>query len=60
METQIITENEDGSIDLEITVNSLHEIAAWIVSRGEGVKVIEPIGLKNEVIKIAQSCLKNY
>lgn len=60
METQVITENEDGSIDLEMTVNSLHEIAGWIVSRGEGVKVIDPSNLKQLVIDLAKKTLSNY
>lgn len=60
MESQKIKENPDGSIIIEITVNSLNEIAAWIVSRGYGVKVIEPVELKKQVIKLAKDTLKNY
>lgn len=57
---QDITDNEDGSMDLSITVNSLEEIASWIVSRGEGVTVLEPQELKERVISIARGTLKNY
>lgn len=57
---QKITKNEDGSIIFECTVNSLSEISAWIVSRGEGVKVIEPDQLKNIVIELANGTLNNY
>ena len=39
MESQVITENPDGSIVLETTVNSLDEVASWVVSRGAGVTV---------------------
>ncbi|HYX07115.1 MAG TPA: WYL domain-containing protein, partial [Bacteroidales bacterium] len=60
METQVITENEDSSIDLEMTVNSLSEVAGWIVSRGKGVEVIEPKTLRDEVIKLAGETLANY
>ncbi|MBM4166561.1 MAG: WYL domain-containing protein, partial [Ignavibacteria bacterium] len=60
METQLISENKDGSIVLEITVNSLEEIASWIVSRGEGVKVLEPRELKERVINLAEETLNNY
>lgn len=60
MESQIISENPDGSFLLEATVNSLNEIAAWIVSRGEGVTVLEPPELKEAVIKLAKDALKNY
>jgi hypothetical protein len=57
---QKITKNEDGSITFECTVNSLSEIAGWIVSRGEGVKVITPVQLKNFVIELAEGTLRNY
>jgi len=57
---QKITKNEDGSVIFECTVNSLSEIAGWIVSRSEGVKVLEPHQLKNVVIELAEGTLKNY
>ena len=57
---QDITENEDGSFNLKITVNSLEEIASWIVSRGEGVTVLEPVELKEKIINLAKGTLKNY
>ncbi len=60
MESQIIEEYEDGTMDLSITVNSLSEIASWIVSRGEGVIVIEPPELKEKVIELAKGTLGNY
>ncbi|MBX3007639.1 MAG: WYL domain-containing transcriptional regulator [Melioribacteraceae bacterium] len=55
-----ITEEADGSIIYETVVNSLNEISAWIVSRGEGVVVLEPESLKNIVINTAKDVLKNY
>lgn len=57
---QKISKNEDGSVIFECTVNSLSEIAGWIVSRGKGIKVIEPNQLKNVVIELAEGTLKNY
>ncbi len=57
---QKITKHPDGTINFECTVNSLNEIASWIVSRGEGVKVIEPEELKNMVIDLAKGTLINY
>ncbi len=57
---QKITKNPDGSIIFECTVNSLGKIAAWIVSRGEGVKVIEPEELRLLLIRLAQGVLINY
>jgi len=51
---------EDGSIIFEATVNSLNEIADWIVSRGEGIKVLAPDKLKEHVLGLARGILKNY
>jgi predicted DNA-binding transcriptional regulator YafY len=60
MESQVITENPDGSIVLETTVNSLDEVASWVVSRGAGVRVMEPAQLKEKVLALAQDALANY
>jgi predicted DNA-binding transcriptional regulator YafY len=57
---QKVTKQEDGSIIFEATVNSLNEIAAWIVSRGEGIKVLASDKLKEHVIELAQGVLNNY
>lgn len=60
MEHEKITELEDGSVIYETTVNTLDEIAGWVVSRGSGVKVIEPEELKKKVIQLANESLGNY
>ena len=60
METQVITENEDGSIVFEATVNSLQEVASWSVSRGSGVTVLEPAELREMVVLLARGALANY
>ena len=60
MEFQKLTEAADGSIIYETIVNSLKEIASWIVSRGEGVIVLEPKELRNLVIETAKGVIKNY
>jgi predicted DNA-binding transcriptional regulator YafY len=57
---QKVTKQEDGSIIFEATVNSLNEIAGWIVSRGEGIKVLSPDKLKEHVLELARGVLKNY
>jgi predicted DNA-binding transcriptional regulator YafY len=57
---QDITGHDDGSVDFKITVNTLEEIAGWIVSRGEGVTVLEPPELKEKVIRLAKGTLSNY
>lgn len=54
------TYNEDGTMILEVIVNSLNEITSWIVSRGQGCVVLEPKELKEQVIKIAKETLSNY
>jgi predicted DNA-binding transcriptional regulator YafY len=60
METQVITENDDGSIVFEATVNSLQEVASWAVSRGSGVTVLEPGELREMVVLLARGALANY
>ncbi len=60
METEILTEEGDGSVVFETTVNSLEEMASWVVSRGEGVQVLEPQRLKEMVIDLAKGSLANY
>src|SRR5512140_654065 len=60
METQKITEESDGSVIFESTVNSLTEVASWVVSRGQGVEVLEPAELKTKVIELAKGALSNY
>lgn len=57
---QNITKQQDGSSIFECTVNNLNEIAGWIVSRGVGVKVLQPTELKELVISLAEGALSNY
>jgi predicted DNA-binding transcriptional regulator YafY len=57
---QKVTKQEDGSIIFEATINSLNEIAGWIVSRGEGIKVLAPEKLKVHVLELARGALNNY
>lgn len=60
LDSEQFTEQPDGSIIYEATVNSLDEIAGWVVTRGEGVNVLEPKELKEKVIQLAKGVLKNY
>jgi predicted DNA-binding transcriptional regulator YafY len=60
MEYQNIVDNPDGSVDLELIVNSLDETASWIVSKGKGIVVLEPDILKQTVIEIAEAVNSNY
>ncbi len=54
---ETIAENKDGSIDVEGVVNSLDEMAGWIVGFGGYIRVILPTELKNKVIKLASKYL---
>lgn len=60
MDTEKFTELPDGSLIFETIVNSLDEIASWIVSRGEGITVLLPDELREKVIKLAKGVLNNY
>lgn len=60
LDSETFSVQADGSIEYTATVNSLEEIAGWIVTRGEGVKVIDPPELKDKVIQLARGVLKNY
>lgn len=58
--SQKLIENPNGTAILEATVNSLEEIAGWVISRGDGVQVLEPVKLKEMVISLAEGALRNY
>jgi predicted DNA-binding transcriptional regulator YafY len=60
MDADSITEQEDGSAVLCLTVNSLKEIASWIAGRGKGIRVLEPIELREKVIALAEGVRANY
>jgi predicted DNA-binding transcriptional regulator YafY len=60
IETQRLTEHPDGSVVFEATVNSLVEVASWVVTKGEGVEVLEPAQLREMVLALARGAMKNY
>jgi predicted DNA-binding transcriptional regulator YafY len=60
MDVESFVENPDGSVIYCTTVNSLEEIASWIVSRGKGVVVLEPAELKEKVLALARDSISNY
>ncbi len=60
MAIETFREIPDGSFLYETTVNSLDELASWIVSRGKGVKALEPEELKEKVISLAKDTISNY
>jgi predicted DNA-binding transcriptional regulator YafY len=58
--TQFTTKNSDGSIIMEFLVNSLDEIACWILSYGNNVKVISPKVLRKKIINTANNIADLY
>ena len=60
MENEKFTQEGIDEYIYETEVNSLDEVASWVVSRGSGVKVIAPEELKEKVISLAQQTLENY
>ena len=58
--SQKLKENKDGSIILEMKVNSLVEVRFWILSWGSSCKVMAPKRLRNEVEDEVKEMLKNY
>lgn len=60
IETQHLEENPDGSVVFEATVNSLVEVASWVVTKGEGVEILEPVPLKEMVLALAKGVMRNY
>ncbi|MCC6864548.1 MAG: WYL domain-containing protein [Ignavibacteria bacterium] len=60
MENEKFTQAGKDEYIYETTVNSLDEIASWIVSRGKGIKVLEPDELKEKVIFLAKQTIENY
>ncbi len=58
--TQIVHDQNDGSVIYEVTVSGIQEIALWIMSFGKEAKVIEPSNLREYIIKQAEGILNNY
>jgi predicted DNA-binding transcriptional regulator YafY len=58
--SQVIKQNEDGSIILSFTTNSLFEVKRWILSWGSGAKVIEPEILIKQVTYDIHGMLDSY
>jgi predicted DNA-binding transcriptional regulator YafY len=58
VEEQRFIRQPDGSCLFEASVNSLNEIAAWVVSRGTGIEAVEPPELRALIVSLAKSALK--
>ncbi|MEN8258489.1 MAG: WYL domain-containing protein [Thermodesulfobacteriota bacterium] len=48
-QSQEISDNSDGSLDLELTVSHLFELKKWLLSWGSQAQVLEPVALAEEV-----------
>jgi predicted DNA-binding transcriptional regulator YafY len=57
MEYQQTVQEEDGSRIVTLKVNSLEEIARWIVGRGGEVIVLKPNILRDLIIRLANDVI---
>ncbi len=60
VETQEFRKKPDGSAVLEATVNSLFEVAGWIVSHSQWVEALEPAELRGTVRQLAEQALRTH
>jgi predicted DNA-binding transcriptional regulator YafY len=54
---ETIAERKDGSIDVTGVVNSLDELAGWVVGKGASVRVLAPRQLKEKAARLAKAFL---
>ena len=58
--SQVLEKKKDGSMIMTLTVADSVELYSWIMGWGEGVEVLEPEELRQEVIDTAKRMLKVY
>jgi len=58
--SQKITHHDDGSITLELTVNTFRELTNWICSWGPNMEVLEPRALRQKVAKTLRDAAAVY
>lgn len=58
--TQTVEELSDGGCRLSIRVGAVEEVARWVCSWGEHVRVVAPRALSEQVTKVAQGLLRNH
>jgi predicted DNA-binding transcriptional regulator YafY len=58
--TQQVTPLKDGRVEVRFTAGGLEEISWWILSYGEGVVVVSPDELVQQVKTHLQNALKHY
>lgn len=57
---QKITDNEDGSIILEITAHNEYEVVSWVLSFDTAAEVLEPKWLREKMAETVKSLAKRY
>jgi len=58
--TQTIRENKDGSIVLSFKTNHFFEVKRWVLSWGDGAKVLAPKELVEEVKQEIRDTARYY
>lgn len=58
--TQSIAWNEDGTLDLTVTVSGLGEISWWILGYGDQAEVLEPAALREMLADHAARMVRQY
>lgn len=58
--TQQIEKNADGTIDFRVEVEGLNEICWWILGYGNQAYVVQPLELRNMIVKHAQRMIEQY
>ncbi|MCL4233016.1 MAG: WYL domain-containing protein [Deltaproteobacteria bacterium] len=58
--TQKISKNDDGSVDVEMTVGGLNEVVWWVLSYADAVCVLRPKELANRVRDTARAIAALY
>jgi predicted DNA-binding transcriptional regulator YafY len=57
---QVITENEDGSIMLDMETWGWIDVKRWLLSYGTNVEVLEPVEMREEILVELKNCLCLY
>ena len=58
--SQTFQQRRDGSLIMTLHVTDTHELFSWILSWGEKIKVLEPEGLRQEIIRTAKAIQAVY
>lgn len=54
---EVVTELPDGRVEYAVTLNSLEEIARWVLGFGGGAEVLAPAALRERVLGLARQVL---